>query len=135
MSSVRLGLHQPRGRPDPLHPPNCQAPHSRHGKVQQQRLVQRHHHGKHALCWLQHGRKGCLSGNRISDLRSTSQTNKAFLGFICQNVTSSPCASRGTRGVRSYVTAGFTVWCPGEKDVLMLSFLESTPLCPSSAGG
>lgn len=36
VSSVRLGLHQPQLRPDPLHPPHSHAAHRLHGEMQQQ---------------------------------------------------------------------------------------------------
>ena len=64
--SVRLGIHQPWWRPDPLHPPHCQAPHRLHWKMQQQWVLRWQDHRKHALCWLQHRWKGRLSGKSTS---------------------------------------------------------------------
>lgn len=64
VSGVRLGVHQPQHGPDPLHPPHCQAPHRLHRKMQQQRVLRRQRHRKHALCRLQYRGEGRLQGKR-----------------------------------------------------------------------
>ncbi|KAI3357750.1 hypothetical protein L3Q82_016155, partial [Scortum barcoo] len=68
----------------PLHPPHRQAPHRLHRKMQQQRVLQRHDHRKHALCRLQQWWKGCLSALNNDHFKSeTSSSGDSGGPLVC----------------------------------------------------